>query len=310
MQKIFLVIGLVATILVFAACGSGDSSPAPAGGAAGGRATNVAAPAVPQSAPMPLMEADMETSWDYSATNQVQARVRRIIQTAHVEMHTADRFDEVADALRYAATGVGGFVENSNLNVREFRNQQLRTLSITLRVPAEYFDSVLFRVESLATVTSTNQSAEDVTAEFYDMLSRLETRRIEEERVLAFIEQAENINDLLALEERLGQIRRQIEQYTARINNLDQLATFSTIHVRLSEREEEVVIAPTTLGGRISVAFLGSVNAIGFVFQEFVIFMAGALIPLSVLALMIFAGLGTVKTIKRRASENLEKETV
>jgi hypothetical protein len=214
-------------------------------------------------------------------------------------MHTIDHFEEVVEALRLTAPSVGGFVESSSLGHSEARGWRPRTFNITLRVPAEYFDWALNYIESLATVTSSMQNAEDITSEFYDMLGRLETRRIEEERVLAFIEQAVEINDLLALEERLGQIRMQIEQYMSRINHLDQLATFSTIHVRLTE--EETVVIAATLGGRIGQSFTGSLRATGAFFQNLIIFMAGAVVPLSVLALMALAGFWAVKMVRRKA---------
>jgi coenzyme F420-reducing hydrogenase alpha subunit len=223
---------------------------------------------------------------------------KKIIQTAHVYMQT-DQFDDTVAALRDIAVNVGGFIENSHLsdyyNHSRYSDRQperLREFSITLRVPRESFDWAMFQVEGLALVRSSNQSAEDVTAQFFDLAGRLETKYIERERVLDMISRAETIEDLLALENRLGQINTDIERFQSQMTSIDRLSAFSTIHVQLNEVTTETLIISTEgLSARMNQAFTRSINSTLVFFQNVLIFLAGAVIPLTFIGLLTFAGI-------------------
>ncbi len=171
---------------------------------------------------------------------------------------------------------------------------------IILRVPRDQFDTVLKRVESLAKVVSSSQSAEDVTASYYDIAGRLETRRVEEARVLEMIPRAEKIEDLLALEERLGEIRTDIELYQSQMNNIDRLAAYSTIHVNLEEvPREEMIVVSDDLGGRLQLAFIRSVNNTVIFFQNTLLFLAEIFIPLLFAGLIAVVGIIIYKRKKK-----------
>ena len=268
----------------------------------GGRATDqswpVAAPAAPEAA------ADM--AWGAFASEadapgyamRMSARQRlsgeweeiagtgerHIIQTADISMETED-FEDVVAELREIAPSVGGYVESETL-----RASAGRRFNIVLRVPAAAFDTALIQIQDLADVRSLTQSAEDVTDIFYDQAARLETRRIEEERILALISEADDLESLLDLERRLTSTRLAIEHY---LHNLDTMAgriSFSTISVVLFDIHEDVLIAyAPTLGSRIGGAFGDSVDSTVRAAQNFIVFLAGAAIPLALIGLIALA---------------------
>ncbi|MDR1664001.1 MAG: DUF4349 domain-containing protein [Clostridiales bacterium] len=233
--------------------------------------------------------ADLATTAGFTDASQVQPD--KIIQTASIEMQT-DRFGETVDALRAAGPDNGGYVESANLE----QYDASRYFYITLRVPAEKFGEVCKYAESLGKVLSSSQNAEDVSASYYDTADRLDTKLIEEERVLDMITRATKIDDLLALEERLGEIREQIEVYQSRLTSIDRQALYSTIAVSLEEvRREALALTSEGLGGRIQSAFIGSVNGVASFFQNAVIFLAGVIIPLLFAGLLVFIGVRVAK---------------
>jgi len=208
---------------------------------------------------------------------------RHVIQNADVEMETED-FDDIVTALRLKAPATGGYIESEMLS-----NRDRRIFTIVLRIPAAEFDAVLRQVESLAYVRTTNQRAQDVTESFYDMVGNLELRRIEEERLLALIEDAENINEILALEARLSTTRLSIESYTAQLNNMAGQIRYSTIVVMLFDiATHEDTATPYTLGERVGGAFGDSLDGTVSAVQGIIVFFAGAMIPLALLAATAF----------------------
>jgi hypothetical protein len=227
---------------------------------------------------------------------------RMMIRSADVEMSAAAaNFAHIAEVLRGMPEIYGGFVEQSNAFLREgfFDGiwQAQRHFTITLRVPSANFAAALESIRDIGgDVHHISQSAQDVTGQYYDMAGRLETRLIEEARVLELIEDTPRINirDLLVLEERLGQIRAQIEIYRGRMSDLGSRAAYSTITVSLREEiygEEE---EEDTFFMRISGAFGSSAGGTADVLQAIAIFLAGAVLPLVTAAVLC---LGTWKIV-------------
>jgi hypothetical protein len=303
-----LLILVVLLVISAAGCGSGASY----AGRGDSAAPNAAPPTTAQTgAGMHIAEMiavdDADVAWrvaDY--VESAPQRTPRIIQTGWVYMQ-CDNFDATEEALRRMAPEVGGFVERAEVYdifgryIQNRPQERTRELSITLRVPRELFDEVMRRVEGLAVVRNSNQSAEDVTARYFDLAGRLETKRIEEERVLEMITRAEDINDLLALENRLGHIRTEIERFQSQMTDIDRLAAFSTIHVTLSETTtENLIITSEGLGERINQAFTRSINNTVVFMQNVLIFLAGAFIPLTIIALLLFIGVRTALRIPKK----------
>ena len=160
------------------------------------------------------------------------------------------------------------------------------------------FDRALAHIEGIPgiVITQLSESAQDVTDQFYDMESRLAARLVEEERVLAFIDEAENIQELLALERRLADIRTQIRTYESQMTHLADRAAFSTILAELREVPDYTQDKETpTLGERIASAFGNSASGTLTFFQEILIILATAIIPLAFLGVVAFAAIRIIK---------------
>jgi len=205
---------------------------------------------------------------------------RHVIQTANVELET-EYFSDVVAELRQLAPAANGYIESS---METTRGRQRFT--IVLRIPAANFETVLRQVENLANVRFSNQWAQDVTDQFYDMVGSLEIRLLEEERVLALIDESQTVQELLALEQRLGNIRLSIETYLSQLNNMAGQIAYSTISVTLFDISEiqDAAVVPT-LGERVGGAFGDSVDGTVNALQNIVVFLAGIIVPLILLGL-------------------------
>ena len=248
-----------------------------------GGAVADAAPPPPASEPMPAAESpDIgQVEWDDIAGQGE----RHIIQTASVELET-EYFNEVVDQLRRIAPDVNGYISSEMLAATA---RPAPRFTIVLRVPAATFDMVLSQVEALAYVRVRNQWAQDVTDQFYDMIGSLEIRQVEEERILALIDEAETVQELLALEQRLGNTRLVIERYLSQLNEMAGQIAYSTITVTLIDvsEVEDTALAPT-MGERIGGAFGASIGGTVRAVQGVIVFMAGAIIPMTILGLAAF----------------------
>ena len=125
----------------------------------------------------------------------------------------------------------------------------LQPTSLTLRVPAADFDQALAALRALAQEVLAEQiTARDVTEEFTDLDARLRNLRAAETQLLALVEQAANVEDLLKVENRLAEVRGEIEQFQGRLNVLENRIALATIHVLLHAPPDlSVVLAAENL---------------------------------------------------------------
>jgi len=318
MNKKLCMLLVAGLLLAITACGANrsDDSPNYAGwggsgnvivehmGAQSSRPVSIPAPpaemlaAMADSAPAPVMAlvpgnavgGAGDVTWeDIHGQNE-----RHVIRRASLDMQS-ENFDDTVEALRGVAPSVNGYIESEVLT-----GTGARRLTIVLRVPVATFDAALHHVQSLGTVNHQSQSAEDVTAQFYDLAGNLETRRIEEERILSLIERAEDIHELLALEARLSNVRQTIASYLAQLNQIAGLVSYSTITVTLTEYNPWQPVAGDSLGERIGGAFGDSVDGTVSALQGIVVFLAGAVIPLALLAIVGLVIWMIVKATKKR----------
>ncbi|MCL2169881.1 MAG: DUF4349 domain-containing protein [Defluviitaleaceae bacterium] len=298
MKKTLRIVGLLIIIALLAACGGmnmtlGEASADMAVAPRQGR-YYVAEPAALWS------PAD-----DFERGSTPDNAPRMLIRTARLNMQAVyEDFDGAMQGLRDIATDFGGFTESSSLNQWEDWRSGiiLRTFEITLRVPVADFEQAIAHVEGLAHTISFSETAQDVTAEFFDTEGRLETRLIEEERVLTFINEATDLAELLSLERRLAQVRTEIQLYRGRIDHLKTQAAYSTIIAILNEVTEITPLeeAAVSLWSRITGGFGTSARGVGTFFGEMMVVLSALIIPLAIAGIITFTTIKIVRKIKRR----------
>ncbi len=81
---------------------------------------------------------------------------------------------------------------------------------------------------------SESSEASEVTEEYTDLQARLRNQEATEAQLLELLTRAETIPDILTVQDRIDQVRLEIEQVQGRINVLDNLTDLATIAVQLA----------------------------------------------------------------------------
>jgi len=240
----------------------------------------------------------------------------KIIYTANLSLETL-RFDETAMALEQAVSAAGGYVENSNINGDTYYekdgNVQVRNRYAwyTLRIPAEKFDAFLSTAGGLGNVTSSGKNAANVTSQYMDYEARLLTLRTEEARLLELMAKAGDIKDLIALEERLSQLRYNIESIQSNLSSLDQRIAYSSISVNLREVRTYQVTVPVQRSflQRLGDSFRSGWDDFVEGLEDFCVGLAGAIFPLTIFAAVvgIVFFLGYRKAKKYKAAKKAQQ---
>ncbi|MFA6736644.1 MAG: DUF4349 domain-containing protein, partial [Saccharofermentanales bacterium] len=84
-------------------------------------------------------------------------------------------------------------------------------------------------------------------------------------------DKAEELKDIIDLEDRLSQLRYEIETLTGSLNKWDALVEMSTVNVEITEVASLTEPDPETFGQQISKMFTDSVNALTETLKQLVI---------------------------------------
>ena len=95
---------------------------------------------------------------------------RKIVYNASVRMETTD-YDTTRAALQEAVTAANGYLESTDQGGS--KDSGSRYTYYTARIPAENYRSFLTAAGEAGNVTSLNESAQDITAEYVDVEARL-----------------------------------------------------------------------------------------------------------------------------------------
>jgi len=124
-----------------------------------------------------------------------------------------------------------------------------RTLTATLRVPADQLDATLNEVKTLGRVVSESQSGEDVTSQYVDLQARLDNARNTESRLTDLLRnRTGKLSDVLAAERELDRVRGEIEQMEAERKSMASQVGYATLNAAIAEdyQAQLQVVPPST----------------------------------------------------------------
>lgn len=230
----FAGLGIVTTLLLLAglaaACGDGLGVTDTSSGDGDSAALRDAAPASDSEAITDPAAFDGEELGALAVGgSQLQSSLdRKIIQSTSVDVEVDQVGRAFQEVIRITESS-GGFVASS-----AFSNvDDGQVADITIRVPIAAYQSVLAQIRGMGEVSQESSDANDVTEEFTDLEARLRTLEATERRYLELLAEANGINEILLVQDRLDSVRGQIEQAQGRINLLDSLTELATITVHL-----------------------------------------------------------------------------
>jgi hypothetical protein len=117
------------------------------------------------------------------------------------------------------------------------------TVTITLRIPAGRYDSVMGRLADIGEVTGQSESTTDVTGEMVDVASRLQTMQASVDRLRALMAEATSMTDVIALESELSSREADLESLQRRQAALSDQVALSTISVTVNAVAEQIKAA-------------------------------------------------------------------
>ena len=190
---------------------------------------------------------------------------RKLIRTVDMSVEAMEQdYDMFLATLQDQVQSLGGYIENMDrYNGSSYGSRNTRHANLTLRIPKDRLDGFLDMVSDIANVVRRSDRVEDVTLTYVDLASHRNALRIEQERLLELLEQAESVEDILTIENRLSNVRYQLESMESRMRTMDNQVDYSTVYLYVSEVRELTPMAERTVWERIVYGFTDSLEDIG-----------------------------------------------
>ena len=310
---------LILIAVILSACGGGGA-PMNYGGSGG---NSTASSAYHEAKEFALMDENTSSYNDYgeadavytiasdSGAGTVQSAANlseKLIYTADVSIESVE-FDDTVNSFLEMAKEYNAFFENTYVNGMinsDARTSQRRYANYTIRVPKAHFQEMLDRFYEIGNVLYASTRASNITAQYFDAESRLNTYRTEESRLLAMLEKANTVEDMIMVESRISEVRYQIESLTATLKNWQNQVDYSTIELSIREVTKLSESAPyqQTYSQELGSGIKSTLGAIG----EFCKLLVKAVVVLSpVLIIAAVVVVIALRVRKRKIREKLER---
>ena len=236
---------------------------------------------------------------------------RQIIKTVTIKAETK-AFDAAVSSINDYVTEFGGYIESSEQSGKSLDyagSYYERYARYTLRIPAKNLESFVGKVGNTLNIVNNNGKIDDISPQYYDIVSRLETLESEKEALQKMYEKADTIDYMLQVQQRLYDVIEEIEAYTTQLNYYKSQVAYSTVHLSVSEVIEytDIVEKPKTYGEELKATFVESWKDFADGCREFSIWFVGAIPTLLVMAVVAGAHVAVILLIVKLAKRKAKK---
>lgn len=257
-----------------------------------------------EAAPMAAAKTAASGSGGASGEEVPELDPDKIIYSGSATLET-ESFEDTVEAVRKLIADCGGFVESSSLSGSNYYSTRLRTASFTLRVPSAKFTEIMNSFSGFGNVPYSHTYTENISARYYDTAARLTAYETQEQRLLQMMEQAETVSDLITIEDRLTELRYEIESLQSTLNRWDRQVNYSSISLDIREVREYTPEARQSYGQQLGRALKqGLTNMVEF-FKDALLWL---LESLPVIVLLVVLALVARPIVKKWRAKRKEKK--
>ena len=203
----------------------------------------------------------------------------KIVKTVNLTVETKE-YEQYISAIRSDVAAAGGY-------------------------PADKLDEFLQKAGENGKITFQKEDQLNVTLEYVDIQSRIKAYTTERDTLLELLKKADDLKDVISVQERLSNVNYQIENYTSQLRVLENRVSYSTVSLDLYE-VERVTEDETSLRGEIKNALAENWSNLKQGIRDFIVWFVGGLpIIIPVAVLIAVAIIVLCKVIKKRKAKKI-----
>ncbi len=158
---------------------------------------------------------------------------KKLIKEGELRFKTSD-IAATRKVLITSLEKLGGYVSEEGENNYDGHKE----ITLNTRIPAKNFDAFLSVVSNNAeSIDSKNIRIKDVTTEFIDVTTQLANKKKLEARYLELLNKGSKVSDLIEIEDKLTDIRSEIESTQGQLNYLSKQVAYSTLSITFYSKQ-------------------------------------------------------------------------
>ncbi|MHB8625935.1 MAG: DUF4349 domain-containing protein [Aggregatilineales bacterium] len=187
--------------------------------------------------PVPTSQVAQNATPDSGSAAVSYTQQQRVVLKNATLTLTVENPAQTVTQVTQLVEGIGGWVVSSNTVGGMQNGIQLIQGTISVRVPADKFVTVLQSIRAGAiSVDAETITGDDVTQKYVDLNSQLTNLQSTEAQLQKIMSTATNVNDVLSVQAKLTDVQGQIEQIKGQLNYYSQAAAYSLIALTLNQK--------------------------------------------------------------------------
>lgn len=202
-----------------------------------------------------------DISGQIEENNQIKDRKIEYFYEYAIETTT---YDDDYKKLSELTRKYKGYIESSDFYMdRRYDDKiDLRSYHVIIKIPRDTSADFAKDLTKIGKINNISQSSNDLTKDYKDVNLRLETKKKELDKLNQLMEKSENIEETMAISQRILEVESEIDQINSNLRDLDQRVAYNTFTVFLREVYDYNDISKNNprFGERISEAFGNSIG--------------------------------------------------
>jgi len=227
----------------------------------------------------------------------------KLIQNIGLEIETKQYTTTVSE-IEALVRSLNGYIQNSYIprpkSDNEFSNLQA---SLTVMIPTVSIDDFILKTGKTSNIVSERREVYNVTDNYRDTESRINTLKAKELRLLELLKQSGSLSDLLTIENELSNTRYEIERLESTILDYDKRIQYTQFNITIREVYEYTPSEKASLWERIVEGFTSNAQSFIRTLETGFIFIVTTLPFILIQIILWCLPLGIIYTIYRRVSK-------
>lgn len=160
---------------------------------------------------------------------------RKLVKSVSLNAETKT-FESSIEWLKKYISSFNGIIDNSYIDTGNINSANYnKSAYFAVRIPADKLDSFLSKIGDNLNVTFKQENISDVTDDYFDSESKLNSLKIEEENLNEMLKSAKSVDEMIKVEDKLSEVRANIESINRKIKNYDKQINYSSVDISISE---------------------------------------------------------------------------
>ena len=251
--------------------------------------------------PMPAPTDSEEDSYQNIVQNTVEGQM--LIYMVDMSIIT-EEYDKDYASIKMKLSKLGGYVYTEYSSGTK-GSDDLRYVSLVLKIPVENLDEFVNGVDKEMKVTSKRINVEDTTDQYYDIASRIDLLETRYRKMEEYLKTATEMQDIITIEEEMSNIIYQLENLKGEKKGIENKVRFSTVNITLNEAKSSAINAydEKTIWDRMANGISSTFNDMVDYMGDILVLFVSSLPVLGLIAVIAIIIIVIVKIISRRKSK-------